>query len=381
MAESKYSPPDAQINRIERPQLGSASATPGLASSNEPFLELNLALTTASLDIRLLVVEQEKLRETLASLNGALASQQSLLKANTSVPAASSEPKSKLNAEVDQRAPPDLLKSAMASELAMVELNQVLKLDNIQLQKLSQANQIVASDKQVAPSGATVVQLAQVELAAAKAGIGGGPDPVKKQDDLLNFTRDSAVTASAFGLDVKAASEMLLGWRTAMKLDRGQSLSLADATNHLGNSGLNVKAADIGSVVQQSGEAGIASGLTPEQVAALAAAFLNSGADKAGAGVALKSFTSGLAKGDAASPEQRKAWTELDSRFNPTMVADGLRTDPLGTINLVLEALKKKPEPEQQSLTKTLFDDNGATLELLKNRRMSKNFSAGVREN
>jgi TP901 family phage tail tape measure protein len=354
MAESKYSLSGAAS--IELPQLGSASETSGL----------NLALTTASLDIRLLVSEQVKLRETLALLNIALSSQQSLLKANASAPAASSEPKSKLKAEVDQRAPPDLLKSAMATELAMVELNQVLKLDNVQLQKLSEANLKMATDKQVAPSGVTAAQLAQVELAAARAGIGDGLDPAKKQDELLNFTRDSAVTASAFNLDVKAASEMLMGWRTSMKLDRGQSLSLADATNHLGNSGLNVKAADIGSVVQQSGEVGIASGLTPEQVAALAAAFLNSGADKAGAGVALKSFTSGLTKGDTASPEQRKAWTELDAKFNPEMVADGLRTDPLGTINQVLEALKNKPVQEQQSLTKTLFGDNAGILELLK---------------
>lgn len=354
MAESKYSLSGAAS--IELPQLGSASETSGL----------NLALTTASLDIRLLVSEQVKLRETLALLNITLSSQQSLLKVNASVSAAGSEPKSKLKVEIDQRAPPDLLKSAMATELAMVELNQVLKLDNVQLQKLSEANQKMATEKQVAPSGATAVQLAQVELAAAKAGIGDGLDPAEKQDELLNFTRDSAVTASAFNLDVKTASEMLMGWRTSMKLDRGQTLSLADATNHLGNSGLNVKAADIGSVVQQSGEVGIASGLTPEQVAALAAAFLNSGADKAGAGVALKSFTTELAKGDAASPEQRKAWTELDPKFNPAMVADGLRTDPLGTINQVLEALKNKPAQEQQLLTKTLFGDNAGILELLK---------------
>ncbi|WLG52031.1 phage tail tape measure protein [Pseudomonas sp. FP1742] len=354
MADSKYSLSGAAS--IELPPLGSTSETSGL----------NLALTTASLDIRLLVSEQVKLREALALLNIALSSQQSLLKANASVPAASSEPKSKLKAEIDQRTPPDLLKSAMATELAMVELNQVLKLDNVQLQKLSQANLKMATDKQVAPSGATAVQLAQVELAAAKAGIGNGLDPAKKQDELLNFTRDSAVTASAFNLDVKAASEMLLGWRTSMKLDRGQSLNLADATNHLGNSGLNVKAADIGSVVQRSGEAGIAAGMTPEQMAALAAAFLNSGADKVGAGEALKGFTTGLAKGDAASPEQRKAWADLDGKFNPGMLADGLRKDAPGTINLVLEALKKKTAEEQQSLTKTLFGDNAAILELLK---------------
>lgn len=373
MAESKYSPPGAEINRIELPQLGSASQMSGLAGSADPLSGLNLALTTASLDIHLLVDAQEKLRETLASLNSTLSSQQSLLKTNASAPASPSEAKSKLKAEVDQRAPPAMLKSAMATEFAIVELNQVLKLDDAQLQKLSKATQDMATDKQVAPSGATAVQLAQVELAAAKSGVGRGLEPSQKQEALLNFTRDSAVMASAFNLDIKAASEMLLGWRSSMKLDRVQSQNLADATNHLGNSGLNVNAADIGSVVQQGGEAGIASGLLPEQVAALAAAFLNSGVDKAGAGVALKSFTTGFAKGDTASPEQRKAWAELNPKFSPAMIADGLRTDALGTINQVLEALSSKSPKEQQSLTKTLFDDNTGILELLKKPEDARN--------
>jgi TP901 family phage tail tape measure protein len=367
MAESKYSPLDAQIDRIERPQLGSATEVPGLVSFNEPYAELSLALTAASVDIRLLVAEQGKLRETLASLNGALVVQQSLPDANTSVPAVVSESKSKLNAEVEQRSPPDLLKSAMANELAMVELNQVLKLDDARLQTLSQAIQKMATDKQVAVGGVTVAQLAQVGLAAVKGGIGKGSDSANQQSELLNFTRDSAVTASAFKLDVKAASEMLLGWRASMNLDRGQIQSLADATNHLGNSGLNTNAADIGFAVQHSGAEGTALGWSPEQVAALAAAFLSSGTDKAGVGVALKSFTTGLARGDAASPEQRKAWTELAPQFNPTMVADGLRSNPADTIDEVLNALKKKTVLEQQSLTKTLFGDNAGVLDLLKN--------------
>ncbi|CAN1599386.1 phage tail tape measure protein [Pseudomonas mediterranea] len=354
MAESKYSLSGAAS--IELPSLGSVSETSGL----------NLALSTASLDIRLLVSEQVKLREALASLNAVLSTQQSLLKAGASVPAPNSEPKSKLKADVDQQAPPGLLKSAMATELAMVELNQVLKLDRAALQQLSQANLKMAADRQVAPSGATAVQLVQVELAAAKAGIGEGSDPVKRQDELLSFTRDSAVMASALNLDVKTASEMLLGWRSSMNLDRGQRQTLADATNHLGNSGLNVKAADIGAVVQRSGEAGLAAGMTPEQVAALAAAFLNSGVSKADAGDAAKGFTTALAQGNAATPEQRKAWAELNPKFDPAVIANGLRNNAAGTISQVLEALKQKPAQEQQALSKTLFGENAAILELLK---------------
>ncbi|MGJ7514298.1 phage tail tape measure protein [Pseudomonas baetica] len=374
MADSKYSPVGASINSLALSQSGSASEASGPVGFKDTLSGLSLALTTASLDIRLLVAEQLKLRETLALLNGALSAQQSPLKANASVPAAGSEPKSRLKAEIDQRTPPELLKSAMATEWAMVELNQVLKLDKAPLQKLSESLQKMAADKQVAPSGATVAQLAQVELAAVKGGIGKGLDSAGQQNELLDFTRDSAVMASAFNLDVKSAGEMLLCWRTSMQLDREQSLSLADAVNHLGNSGLNIKAADVGAVVQRSGEAGTAAGLSAEQVAALAAAFLNSNVGAAGADAGLKSLATGLAKGDAATAEQRKAWAELNDGLDPgsgielnaRSVADGLRTDSPGTIKRVLDALKIKSAEEQRSLTKTLFDDSAAILELLK---------------
>lgn len=59
MAESDYSLHGADINRIELPQLGSASETPELVGFEDPLSGLNQALTTASLDIRLLVAEQE----------------------------------------------------------------------------------------------------------------------------------------------------------------------------------------------------------------------------------------------------------------------------------------------------------------------------------
>jgi len=364
MADTKYSLAGAQ--NIALSQIGSASQTSGDDSFKVPLTGLNLALSTSSLDIRLLVAEQVKLREALMSLNNTLLSRPSLLNTNASGATPSGEPKSKLKAEIDQRSPPDFLKSAMAIESAMIELNQVLKLDDARLQKLSQANLQMASDKQVAPSGATAVQLAQVELAAVTGGIGKGLDPAKQQDELLSFTRDSAVMASAFNLDVKTGSEMLLAWRTSMKLDRVQGQDLADAINHLGNSGLKVKAADIGSVVQRSAEEGAAAGMPPEQVAALAAAFLNSGVDKAGASAAVNGFVTVLAKGDAASSAQHAAWAELGTKFNPRMLADGLRSDAPGTIKSVLEALKQKTPEEQQSLTKTLFVDNTAILELLK---------------
>ncbi|UQS15578.1 phage tail tape measure protein [Pseudomonas sp. HS6] len=327
------------------------------ANPGKSLQDLNLTLSLASVDIRLLTQEQIKLRELLVS-------QQSLFKVVTAPPAANSEPKSKLKAEIEQRPPPKTLQSAMANETALVELNQVLHLSNKSLQAFSEKNLEIASDKRVAPSGATGADLLQVQLAGLRSGISDGLKGEQKTEALQDFSRDAAINASAFRIDVKAAGEMLSGWGTALKLDRVQSQDLADATSYLGNSGLNVKAADIGSVVQSAGEGAKAAGMTPEQVAALAAAFLNSGASKTDAGAALKSFTTVLGKGESASSAQRSAWADIG--LNPESLARGMSDDAPETIKLVLEQLKQQPEEKQASLTKTLFGNNDAILELLK---------------
>lgn len=351
MAESKF----ALTYANERGNAAAGLAVPD--GFGKPLQDLNLTIALASVDIRLLTQEQIKLRELLVS-------QQSLFKVVTAPPAANSEPKSKLKAEIEQRPPPKRLQSAMANETALVELNQVLHLSTKSLQALSEKNLEIASDKRVAPSGATGADLLQVQLAGLRSGISDGLKGEQKTQALQDFSRDAAINASAFKMDVKAAGEMLSGWRTALKLDQVQSQDLADATNYLGNSGLNVKAADIGSVVQSAGEDAKAAGMTPEQVAALAAAFLNSGADKTDAGAALKSFTTVLGKGESASSAQRSAWADIG--LNPESLAHGMSGNAPETIQLVLEQLKQQPEEKQASLTKTLFGNNDAILELLK---------------
>lgn len=358
MAESKYALTYAGE---------SGNATDGFSlpdNLGKPLQDLNVTLALASVDIRLLTQEQIKLRELLAS-------QQSLFKAGAA-PVATSEPKSKLNAGIEQRPPPKLMQPAMANETALVELDQLLKMSNDQLQTHSQSTLELASEKQVAASGATNADLLQVQVAAARSGIADGARGEQRANELKWFSRDAAINAAAFRMDVKTAGEMLAAWRSSLKLDRYQSQDLADATSYLGNSGLDAKAADIGSVVQRSGEAAINAGMTPEQAAAFAAALLNSGADKEGASAALKGITSLLAKGADASTEQRTALSQLG--LNPESLAGAMRKDAPAAINSVLAALNKQPLQERATLTKTLFGENDVrVLELLKKPEDVKN--------
>ncbi|MCE0461545.1 phage tail tape measure protein [Pseudomonas uvaldensis] len=353
MADSKYSLSYAAS--VEMPTLGGVAEASGL----------NLALSTASLDIRLLVSEQMKLRETLASLNTTLLGQQSLFKTSAAAPAAGAEPKSKLKAEVDQLAPPDVLKPAMAMQTAMVDLNQKLQLSPEQLQVMSNENQKIAGEKQTASSGATAVQLAQIQLAAVNAGLVKDIKPEDRQQVLTDFARDSAVMASAYKIELKDAGALMAGLRTSLNLDRGKSLELGNAANRLGASAsLQTSAADIGSVAQRGGKAGIEAGMTPEQIAAIAAALLSASVGKDEASTSLEILGAALGKGDKVTPEQRTAWAQLD--IEPAALASRLRMDASGAIEDVLAALQSKPAEQQTLLLKTLFEGDEGIGKLMK---------------
>ncbi|WP_095188867.1 phage tail tape measure protein [Pseudomonas sp. Irchel 3E19] len=350
MAESKY----ALTNAGESGNTADALPT----NLGKSLQDLNLTLSLASVNIRLLTQEQIKLRELLVS-------QQSLFKVVAAPPAANSDPKSKLKAEIEQRPPPKNLQSAMANETALVELNQLIGLNKEQLQAHSEQTLELATQRSIAASGATGADLLQIQQVGARSGIADGAKGDQRATELRAYSGDAAINATAFRIDVKAAGEMLAVWRSSLKLDRYQGQDLADAVSYLSSSGLDAKPADIGAVVQRSGESAVASGMTPEQVAAFATALLNSGADKDGASAALKSFTSAFGKGNASSTEQRSAMTRL--HLDPESLREKMRTDAPGAIDSVLAALSKQSVPERAATAKTLFGESGTSiLELLK---------------
>ena len=372
MADTKYAPMLAsEIGSMAfgNARLPGASIAGGSATDSlvKPLSELKEALLTASLDIRSLVREQIKLGAVVLGLNTALASFK--VPVVTAAPAAGGESKSKLKAEIEQRSPPAYLQSDMALETAMAQLRQVQGLSG-DLGTLSKANLKLATDKRVSGSGATVVDLVQVEVAAGRSGIGAGLKGADKEQVLLDFALDAAVNASAFGISLKSAGEMLSAWQVSMRLDQTQGQLLADATQHLGNSGLNTTAADIGSVVQQSGESAVAAGILPEQLAALSAALLNADVDKAGAGASVKSISAALAKGPQGSAAEQSAWKALG--LDPGKLTENVPD------NLVkaLAALKQQPAEQQAALIKTLFSgDDGVRKLLAKPEDLQKAFS------
>lgn len=345
----------ASLKPITQALPSPLEVAPGSAAS------LALALADASLQIKHLADGQVRLVDTLELFNVSLLKVMDARQAQT----AGSAEGTKTVAATDKRTP------SQALDAAMTDIDQLLMFARHERKALREANLAMASEPVVAASGASAVDLAKVEYAAARSGIGsdrkdasGNIDPVGRRADLQQFARDAAILATAFKIDVKNAGEIMGGWRESMHLDRTQALDLADATNVLGTQvSLKAESADIGAVVQLQGAAAKAAGMSPEQAAALSAALLSAGNSKVVAGAGLEKISAVLAKGDNASAGQRSAWAEL--KLDPKVLAAGMKQDAPQAVLTVLEALKSQPAERQAVLATQLFDGNQTILSLV----------------
>lgn len=342
---------------------------------------LQANLTAAGVDTGKLASEQKRLEAATTSANAALASQRAKLEAVKGAQGRIEENRNKradLRGQMVETAALAYVASrpinqAMELETAMADVGKVINFEEGGREKMAAANLKMASDRLIASSGMTAVDLAKIEYAAGQSGIGndqkdkdGNVDPAAKERAIMDFTRDAAIMGSAFDIDAQTAGETMAGWRASMGLDRTQTLDLADSTNYLGNN-FNATAADIASVVKRYGAVGKASGLTPEQSAALSAAFLNPGTEKEIAGTGFKNFTAALTKGEAATKGQKEVWEKLG--FTPEDLAKDMQGNAPETIMKVLEAIRAEPVEEQAAVATQLFGSEsiGAIQPLLQN--------------
>lgn len=389
----------AEANRLQR-ELNSASSevrkldtsqdkataslrtlTAAQRGERNELKRLQTELTAAGVDTGKLASEQKRLESSTKSANAALAAQRARLEA---VSGAQSRMDDNRGKRADMRgqmvetaalayvaAKP--VSQAMDMETAMADVGKVIDFAPGQREKMASDNLKLASDRLIASSGMTAVDLAKIEYAAGQSGIGnnnkdasGKVDQVAKQKDIMEFTRDAAIMGSAFDVSSEESGQMMAGWRASMNLNRTQTLDLADSTNYLGNN-FNASSADIASVVKRYGAIGSASGLAPEQTAALSAALLNPGTEKEIAGTGFKNFLSALTKGEAATKGQKETWSELG--FDPEDLAGQMQKDAPKTIMSVLEKLKEQPVEKQSALATQLFGSEsiGAIQPLLLN--------------
>ncbi|MCD9116275.1 phage tail tape measure protein [Pseudomonas bijieensis] len=351
MADDRYSLKYAAFNESGL-AFGNTSLASGVSAqgafARDQLASLDLALETLGLKLGLLTTAIESLTVKLSA--------QRLFSQTMGIGAkgeSANEPKGKSGGGIE---PPELLKPAIAMDSAMADLKLATQFTPRQIAEMAEPTQQIARAPLVAAGGTKAVDLVRIESLAASAGIGRDlPHASDRQFELLRFASDVGVTASAFRKPAMEVAEMMVGWRTSMKLSGAQAFDLADAINQLSKIPGGAKPGDIGAVLQRDGAAATTAGLAPAQAAALTAALLNTGTQQAEAGVALDHFTTALGKGDQASATEQAAWKQLG--LEPNAVASGLRDKDTtsGTVMTVLAALNAQPADKRSTLASSLF--------------------------
>lgn len=196
-----------------------------------------------------------------------------------------------------------------------------------------------------------VTGLADIAAAAGQAGIAG--------QDLVLFTDAAARIGVAFDIGADQAGGAMANLMTALGLSIEETVSLADAMNHLSNSQAST-AADILDVVQRVGAQATMFGFTAEQTSAFASAMLAAGAQSEVAATSFRNMGAALTRGAAATASQRAALEQLG--LDAEAVARSMQENAVETTIEVLRRIGELPREMQAAISSQLFGNEARAL-------------------
>lgn len=188
----------------------------------------------------------------------------------------------------------------------------------------------------------TAEDISTIVASAGQAGIA--------RKDLLQFAEDATKMGIAFDVTAEQAGDWMAQWRTALKLNQGEVVNLADQINYLGNTS-SEKASKLANIVSRVGSLGQIAGLSAGQVAALGAA--TTGIEPEVAATGLKKLMTTMTAGASATAKQQKVLSSLG--ISATDLAERMQTDAQGAIMDFLGAINKLPKAEQTAAIKNYF--------------------------
>lgn len=193
--------------------------------------------------------------------------------------------------------------------------------------------------------------LAEIAAAAGQAGIAG--------QDLIRFTDAAARIGVAFDISAEQAGGSMANLMTALNLSIDDTVSLADAMNHLSNSQAST-AADILDVVQRVGAQATMFGFTAEQTSAFASAMLAAGAQSEVAATSFRNMGAALTRGSAATRGQREAFRALGLDAEET--ARSMQENAVETTIDVLRRIGQLPAEQRAAISSQLFGNEARAL-------------------
>lgn len=188
-------------------------------------------------------------------------------------------------------------------------------------------------------------EIAALVEGAARMGIQG-------KENLLGFTQVAANAATAFELPADQIGENLARIANLYKLPIKNVDQLGDAINYLDDNAQS-KGADIIEVMQRTAGITASVGMSFKDAAALGSTFLTLGASAEVAATATNAMIRELAIAQSQPKRFQQGLKAL--KMSAKDIQLGMSKDSTGTIQKVLEAIKKLPKNEQLTVSTQLF--------------------------
>ncbi|MCI5078701.1 phage tail tape measure protein [Oricola sp.] len=239
------------------------------------------------------------------------------------------------------------IEAAAAFESAMADVVKVVDLPTPEaFQQFQRDIFALSRDIPIAVNG-----LAEIAAAAGQAGIAG--------QDLVRFTDAAARIGVAFDISADQAGASMANLMTALNLTIDDTVSLADAMNHLSNNQAST-AADILDVVQRVGAQATMFGFTAEQTSAFASAMLAAGAQSEVAATSFRNMGAALTRGAAATKTQQEAFQQLG--LDAEAVTRSMQENAVETTIDVLRRIGELPREMQAAVSSQLFGNEARAL-------------------
>ena len=197
-----------------------------------------------------------------------------------------------------------------------------------------------------------VEELAELAAAAAASGIAN--------DDLEEFTKLTAKAAVAWGLNGAAAGDALAKIKTQLGLTVEETRNYADVINYLSDN----SAAQAGPIIEfakRVAASGKIAGFAEQEVLALGAAMISSGAEAEVAATTMRNVGRMLSRGDfGATKSQRDAFKLLG--IDAEKVSKAMQIDASGTLMEVLTAISESEPHKKLALMSGIFGDEATAL-------------------
>lgn len=232
-------------------------------------------------------------------------------------------------------------KEAIAFESALIDLQRAANTDKRETQELGRELKKLGQELGIAAG-----EMVKMATAAAKAGIA--------KDDLLEFTRITALAAMNFDMIPEEAGDALAKLKNILQISVGDMEAFVATINELAD---NAAASERDVIEALKGGGGSAKlfGLDPKQAAALATGFLNVGASAQQAGTAMRTLLGRIRPAISDTGDAGRALRGIvgDTRE----FAQVLSGDANAALNLFLRGLSQLSRADQAKALRDIFQE------------------------